>query len=249
MNVVVCDSAKGLADEAARRIAKIAEASIRARGRFTLALSGGSTPERTYRALASQSHRSVIAWAEADIFWSDERFVSPDDPESNYGLARRALLEHVPVIASRTHRVRTELANPAAAAADYAIALSRATDVSPDGLPPALDLILLGLGEDGHTASLFPGAAALDERRAWVAAAPPGSLPPPVDRITMTFPMINAARHVIFLVSGASKGRALAEVLRTDPLASVSAYPAAGVRPVCGDLLWLLDAAAAPPPA
>jgi 6-phosphogluconolactonase len=220
---------------AADRIAHLAAEAVAARGRFTLALAGGSTPEKTYAVLAADPGR--LDWSKALLFLGDERMVPPDDPRSNFGLAKRTLLDRVP--AATAFPVPTD--RPDAAAA-YAAVLSAAFGVPVDGPPPRFDLILLGLGDDGHTASLFPGKPALDAT-AWTAASPPGDLPPPVDRVTLTFPVLNAAREVLFLVTGGKKADVVREVLEGSP--PVREKPAAGVRPTDGVVSWFLDAAAA----
>jgi 6-phosphogluconolactonase len=228
-----------LAEQAARLIVDTARQALSQRGHFTLALSGGSTPEKTYTRLARPDLAGQIDWNRTELFFGDERFVPRDDSRSNYHLARRTLLDHIPIPAGNIHPVPTELPDPAAAAAAYAATLASRFPTSAG--PPEFDLILLGLGDDGHTASLFPGQPSLAVRDRWVIACPPGVLPPPVDRVTFTFPVLNAARHVAFLVAGANKVGVVRDVLAGAP---PEVHPAAGVRPMQGQLTWMLDSAA-----
>jgi 6-phosphogluconolactonase len=182
-------------------------------------------------------------WAQTYLFFGDERFVRPDDPSSNFALVRRTLLAPASVPAGHAFPVPTQLETAAAAAGEYAATLARAFGIVESRVPPRFDLILLGLGEDGHTASLFPGAASLRVTDRWAVASPPGALPPLVERITMTFPVLNAAREIVFLVSGETKAEALRDVLEGQP--TREKRPAVGVRPAEGTLTWLVDEAAA----
>jgi 6-phosphogluconolactonase len=229
---------------AADAIVEAAAAATRARGRFVIALSGGSTPNALYRLLASDAYARRIDWPRVEIFWGDERCVPPEDPASNYRGARELLLDRVPIDPSRIHRIEGEL-EPRDAAAAYERAL-RAAFSTPEG-PPRLtpgsrfDFVLLGLGADGHTASLFPHTPALHEsRRIAVANTAPVE---PSRRVTLTFPALNAARAVLVLTSGADKAPAVARALA--PEGDADAIPVRGVRPSAGTLTWLLDAAAA----
>ncbi len=247
--VVVCSDADDLAVSAARRIAAAAEHAISMRGRFTWAISGGSTPQRTYSLLVQPQWKTKIDWSRTFIFMGDERFVSPDDERSNYGAARRALLEHVEIPATDVFPVQTDTASAAEAAGSYEAKLRdffKGDAADPRGAGggkfPAVDLNLLGLGDDGHTASLFPGKPTLDEEKLWVTWSTPGTLPPPVDRVTFTLPMINASREIVFLVSGAGKAGIVREVLEGPR--DVHRHPATGVKPTNGKLAWLLDEAA-----
>jgi 6-phosphogluconolactonase len=184
-----------------------------------------------------------VDWAKTHVFFADERCVPPDDLRSNYLLAQRALLTHVPIPRSQVCPVPTRAKSPAEAAAAYGGELARFC-CAPDPLAlPCLDLIVLGMGEDGHTASLFPGALALRVDDNWVTWSPPGTLPPPVDRVTLTYPALNAARHVFFVVAGERKAPALREVLQENP--DPQKRPAAGVRPKSGNLTWFVDQDAA----
>jgi len=235
VSVVVDRSA--LMRAAAERIATLAAEAIERHGRFDWVLSGGSTPEQLYALLASPEQARRIDWARVAFFFGDERCVPPDDPQSNYRMARASLLAPLGVRADQVHRMRGEL-GAEAAAEDYRAELARCPGPGANGLP-VFDLVLLGLGGDGHTASLFPGTAALDERTRWVVGNHPDGLVP---RVTLTYPVLDAARRVLFLVSGADKARAVHDVLHgTSPVV----LPAARVRPHSGDAEWLLDATAA----
>jgi 6-phosphogluconolactonase len=241
--VTIFKNSDHLAMHAADLITQAAQGAIRVRGRAMLALAGGSTPEKTYSLLARPGRRSRIDWAHTYLFFGDERFVRPDDPSSNFAMVQRTLLAPVPVPAGHAFPVPTQIGTAAAAAAEYAATLTRVFGIGDSHDPPRFDLILLGLGEDGHTASLFPGAASLGVTDRWVVASPPGTLPPPVERITLTFAVLNAAREILFLVSGQNKAEALHEVLEGRP--SREERPAVCVRPVDGTLTWLVDEAAA----
>lgn len=190
----------------------------------TVALAGGTTPKELYGLLASDDYRDRTDWHELEIYYGDERAVPPNHPDSNYGMSRRSLLDLVPIQPDSVYRMEADDADLDAAADRYA-----------QLLPQHLDLVLLGMGTDGHTASLFPGDEALDEqeRRAAPATAPNGSR-----RMTLTFPTLNAARHVIFLVLGTDKRDALRQI-RTG-----AQLPAGRVAPGRGDVTWIVDAAA-----
>jgi 6-phosphogluconolactonase len=212
---------------------------VAARGMFRVALSGGSTPKSLYSLLASdETFRSAIAWDRTDFFWSDERHVPPDHPESNYRMAEDALLSRVPVKANRIHRVRAELPDPSVAAIAYEVEIRRTFDSYGD--IPRFDLILLGLGADGHTASLFPGTPALAERSRLVTANHVANLG---DRITMTYPLLNAARLVMFIVAGSEKAATVRAVLHPDP--DTPELPARLVQPQDREVVWMLDREAA----
>ncbi|MHB8717780.1 MAG: 6-phosphogluconolactonase [Candidatus Dormibacteria bacterium] len=216
-------------DLAAAAAARIVELS-RDRERFSIAVSGGSTPRFLFEALASSAFRGAVDWGRWHVFFADERAVPPDDENSNYRLVHDALLSRVSVPDAQVHRMRGEAADLDAAAAAYSSLLE-----SELGTPPRLDLLLLGLGTNGHTASLFPGTRALDVDDAWATRGRADYQP--YDRITMTFPTINAATHVAVLVAGADKAPALRGV-------AAGTVPAARVRPK-GELTWYLDGAAA----
>lgn len=231
-----------LAERAAARIARAAAESIRHRGRFTLALAGGSTPRKTYALLAAGEGEANVDWSRTYLFFGDERHVPHDDPRSNYRMAQESLLTVAPIAADQVLPVATDLGTADQCAAGYAAALVKFFGL-PAGTMPIFDLILLGLGDDGHTASLFPDARALDVSDRIATWSPPGVLPPPVDRITLTYPALNAARQVMFLVAGANKAEALRDIVQDEPPRALR--PAAGVRPESGTLSWLVDKAAA----
>ena len=205
---------------------------ITERGVCTIAAAGGSTPEPLYRALCAQD----LPWDKIHVFWGDERYVPPEHPDSNQKMARLAWLDRVNIPASNIHPMPTGAGDPAADASAYQLELQQFFKVS-DGEFPAFDIILLGIGDDAHTASLFPGTAALQVRDALVTVGNKDGQP----RITFTVPLINRARCVIFMVAGASKQPALAQIFA--PAADEMTYPARLVQPF-GELWWLLDAAA-----
>jgi 6-phosphogluconolactonase len=226
---------------AAAVTARVATA-VEAEGRFTIALAGGSTPRDLYRLLAdaNEPYRARLPWEAIHFFWGDERHVPPDHADSNYRMAREAMLDAVPVPKANVHRILAETPDAAAAAAQYEAELQRFFALAP-GTPPRFDLVLLGLGPEGHTASLFPGSPALHERERWVLA--PWVEKFETFRITLTPPVLNRAAAVLFLVAGEEKADALHAVL--EEVGDADLYPARIVRPDGGDLLWLIDRAAA----
>jgi len=232
-----------LAQRAAEQFAGLAGFAIRKRGRFVVALSGGSTPKKMNALLAAPPLAQTIDWSKVFVFWSDDRCVSPDNPDSNYRMARETLLAQVSIPNENIHRVHGENSSERAARV-YEDEL-REFFRQPGGssTPPRFDLILLGMGEDGHTASLFPGTPGIRENRRWAVAVKHNVPPAPfVDRVTFTPPVINAAANVVFLVSGANKAERLYQVLHEqyDP----DRLPAQVVRPQDGKLFWMLDQAA-----
>jgi len=226
---------------AADEFQRCARTAIEKQNRFTVALSGGSTPKAIFQLLAADeaSGLNALSWDKVQIFFGDERAVPPDHPDSNYRMAREALLSKVPIPPGNVHRVKSEL-EAAHAAAEYESELRSTFDLCA-GETPRFDLIMLGMGPDGHTASLFPGTAALSERSALVAANWVEKLKN--HRITFTFPLLNAAAEVMFVAGGADKTGMLRNVLLGDP--SGQTYPSQDVRPAGGKLLWLVDEAAA----
>jgi len=214
---------------------KLAREAVSARGRFQVALSGGHTPFRTYQLLAEPPRRERTPWPQMEVFWGDERCVPMDDERSNAGMAARTLLAHVPVMSGNVHPIRCA-GDPDAGAVDYeALLRTRFPSI------PNFDLILLGLGPDGHTASLFPESPVLAEQKRWVAAVHPGESD--IQRVTLTPTVINAARVVAFVVTGRNKARALHAVLE-GPL-DHRRLPAQLIHPRRGRLIWLTDKAAA----
>ncbi len=228
---------RAAADEFVRR----ADEAIKARGRFAVALSGGSTPKRLYQLLAEPPYRDQVDWGKVEFFWGDERSVPPDHNDSNYHTAHEAMLRRLPVPPGHVHRMEAERTDRDAAARDYEAAIARAFGVAPGGEPPAFDLILLGMGPDGHTASLFPHTTALKERARWVVV---NYVPKfATDRVTFTVPLLNRAREVLFLVAAADKAEPLHEVLEGAPNSDL--YPSQLVRPAGGRLVFFVDRAAA----
>ncbi len=234
MEVEVFVDLEALSQAAAKLFATTAKNAVEANGRFTVALSGGGTPRRTYQLLAEPKLRDAIQWQAVHVFWGDERCVPPGDPRSNARMARLALLDHVPIPGGQIHPALW-MDDPRESAADYEAVIRTCFGEA----LPRLDLILLGMGEDGHTASLFPGSPVLDETQAWVAAVP--SKDPP--RVTLTYPVLNNAGTIAFLVSGRNKAGVLHTVIDgsgvEDPL------PASRVNPVHGTLRFLVDRDAA----
>lgn len=236
MTVSVFPDRNELMLAAAERVTQLAERCIRDRGRFDWALAGGKTPEALYRLLAGPPLAARIDWTRVHFFWSDERCVPPEHADSNYRMARESLLDHVAPPRGNVHRLRGELPPPIAAArCEQELLLLDA----PAGVP-RLDLILLGMGADGHTASLFPGSSALSESKRWIVATSIAGRD--VARLTFTLPLINAAAHVLFLVAGSDKARAMAQQSTPD---DPERLPAHRVQPVAGELRWLIDAEAA----
>ena len=242
---IVLQTAEALAEDAAQRFALAASDAVQSHGEFVVALSGGATPRGLYARLAAPPYVSDVPWSLVHVLWGDERCVAPDQAASNYRMAREALLDHVPIPAENVHRIRGEDV-PALAAQAYERTL-RTVLRTPRGPPrktpgARIDLVLLGLGDDGHTASLFPGAVDVpDGEPPWVVARyhVAGSL----WRVTLTPVVINAAAEVLFLVSGEAKATIVRRVLE-GPRRSQE-LPAQLIAPADGSMLWLLDAAAA----
>jgi 6-phosphogluconolactonase len=234
VNLLLFETPEELAEASARDFAARTQETIDERGRFAVALAGGSTPKATYEVLA-RDYANELDWSRVHVFFGDERTVPPDHEDSNYRMAYETLLSHVPV--GSVHRMRGELPPDEAAAAyeEELRAFFGQVDV------PRFDLILCGLGEDGHTLSLFPETAALDVNDRWVVANPVLKLG--TTRLTLTIPVLNVSRAVTFVVAKESKAEALKEVLEGD--ADPRAYPAKLVRPESRDLTWMVDRAAA----
>jgi len=226
-----------LSRAAADRVVEAAAMALQQRGRSLLALNGGNTPARLFQILAAEG-QAAINWERTQVYWGDERCVPPDHPESSYGQARQALLSRVRIPDENIHRIKGEL-GPVAASRDYAEVLRLQADPGLDW--PRFDLVLLGMGEDGHTASLFPGSDPLVTQPTLpVTARYQGR---PAERVTLTPPVFNSARLVLFMVSGQSKAATLRRVL-SDPF-EPGPLPAQRIDPKDGRLIWLIDAAAA----
>jgi 6-phosphogluconolactonase len=236
---VVSDPA-ALAQAATDVFVNLCDAAIKESGRFTVALSGGSTPKAMFNRLSDDTLRDLIRWDAVHLFWGDERHVPPDHAESNYRMTREALLSKVPIPDSNVHRIKAENPDPDAAAMEYAAELRAFFELVDDQLPQ-FDLVMLGMGPDGHCASLFPGTHAVRERTSLVAV-------PWVDkfstyRITLTPPVINNGKQVMFLVGGADKAETLRHVL--EGKRETDRFPSQVIQPTSGRLLWLVDEAAA----
>jgi len=231
-----------LTETAAVYVARLASEAIAGNGVFSIALSGGTTPRPLYSLLASERFAKSIGWSQVHVFWGDERCVPPDHPESNYRMAREALLDSLPLPPANIHRIRGE-DDPKQAASSYEQELKVFLGINPvDGSPrTGLDLVLLGMGENGHTASLFADSSAVTERLRWVMAQYVEAVS--TWRITLTPIVVNAAKNIIFLVSGIEKAQRLHEVLE-GPVRP-EALPAQIIKPKRGRLIWLTDRAAA----
>ena len=223
---------------AAHRFVALAQQAVERRGRFLVALSGGGTPIALYQLLTRKPYRQQLPWLQTQVFWGDERCVPPDHPDSNYRQAKETLLDHVPLPKGNIHRIHGELA-PQAAAQDYTGRLLSFADSTL--VWPRFDLVLLGLGADGHTASLFPGSPPENDAPALAVTAHYQGRP--ANRVTLTSGVFNAAYEIMFLVTGADKAHALAAVLegKPDPVH----WPAQRIHPPEGEVMWLVDNTAA----
>lgn len=233
---VVLPDPQTVARETAERFVDAASVAIRERGRFSVALSGGSTPKAVYPLIVSEPLVSRVDWSRVEFFWGDDRSVPPDDPESNFGVAYQMLISRLPGVApGSVHRMPADAPDRDAAAAAYASEIVRVLGGSQTE-PPVFDLVWLGMGADGHTASLFPGSDGLSVTDRWVVA----NWAPRLEtwRMTFTFPLLNAARQAVFVVTGADKADALARIRSGD-----RDLPAARVD--AARTIWLVDAAAA----
>ncbi|MGA2457539.1 MAG: 6-phosphogluconolactonase [Terriglobales bacterium] len=236
-SIEVLATAADLFHAAAEEFVRTARAAIGAKGRFTVALSGGSTPKGLYSLLAA--NYADFAWNRVFLFFGDERHVPPTDPDSNYRMVHESLLTRIAIPAENVFRAPAENPDAAAAASDYEAQLRRFFEIR-SGEFPRFDLILLGLGPDGHTASLFPDSAALDEQSRLVVANWVAKLN--AYRITFTFPVLNRAAEVVFMAIGADKADMLHKVLEGK---NIPPLPSQRVQPSDGNLLWMLDEAAA----
>lgn len=231
-----------LSVDLAEHVAQLAAAACAGRGRFCIALSGGSLMDIVSPALCSAPLRGSIDWSSWHVFWVDERWVPWSSPESNYGLARDRFFSRVPIPREQIHGMDNSL-DPAATAGTYASVLAKVFQLR-QGRMPRFDLILLGVGDDGHTASLFPNHPVLAETRAWVAPVLDAPKPPPI-RITMTLPLINKSRNVVFVAAGSGKTDIVAKVLNPQMQKQKQKMPAQLVNPSDGELQWFIDRAAA----
>jgi len=240
LEIKVYSELSALSTGAATLFAATALRAIEMHGRFIVCLSGGSTPRETYARLAKLPFRSQIPWRNVHVFWGDERCVPPNHPDSLYGMAWELMLAKVPIPAENVHRIRGEAENPKDAAAEYEEVLRDFFGLKIDELP-RFDLILLGMGADGHTASLFPGTTGLWETGRLVTANYVPALK--ANRLTLTLPVLNNAALVMFLAAGEGKARLLRSVLRETE--EGQSLPAQMIRPQNGRVLWLIDRAAA----
>jgi 6-phosphogluconolactonase len=235
--VAIAVNAQELTSRAVECFVSAARESVGRRGRFAVAISGGSTPREMHRMLAAPPSFAAIPWAKVHLFWVDERCVPADDPRSNFGTARKDFLNRVPIPEKNVHPAQGE-SPPQKGAEDYELELIRFFHLE-EGELPAFDLVFLGMGADGHTASLFPGDGAVHEEKRRVVAVRGGI--PVLSRITMTRPVLNRARRIVFLVAGRQKAETVKAVMSGDN----PTFPAGMIRPLQGELLWLLDQAAA----
>jgi len=235
--IIIQDNPAQLAMTAADIFSSAAKEAVAKGVRFTVAISGGSTPRAMHGLLATDPFRSDIPWNSTYIFWVDERCVPINDPASNYGAIRNDLLDRIPRLIEQSYPMPVDCSSEKGAL-EYQKTLIDFFQLQ-EGEFPVFDLVFLGIGRDGHTASLFPGQETLDEDERLVVPVKGGD--PDVNRLTMTFPVLNNARHVVILVSGRSK----AEVLRSIFEESQANLPAQGIRPINGRLKWLLDSEAA----
>ncbi len=234
MHIAIYPDIHTLSQHAAEYVVRIANESIALHGHFTIALTGGTTPRELYSLLGSEPFRRQIDWRLVHIFWGDERCVPHNSPESNSYLAQEVLLNKISISESQIHRMPADQPDREAASQAYTVEMQHTFGTN--GIP-SFDLIHLGMGPEGHTASLFPHQASLHEKRRLVM---PVSVPkPPPDRLTFTPPLLNAARNVLFLVTGSDKADALQAVLEGEY--QPEEYPAQIVRPTNGEVLWMLD--------
>ncbi len=222
--------------ESAKYIAGLMDDFIKENGKCTFVLAGGSTPKGLYETLASDPYKNSIDWNKVHFFWGDERCVPPDHEDSNYRMVQEAMIDHLDISSGNIHRIPAE-EKPADAAREYENSLKSFFGDKEEF--PRFDIILLGIGDDGHTASLFPGTTAIDENDRWVTEV----YVPQLDthRITMAFPVINNGRNVIFLVTGETKAKVVNKILKDGSLS----LPASLIRPVNGDLVYIFDKEAA----
>ena len=235
--IIIESGVTDLARKGAEIFSRAAKESIEKRGRFAVAISGGSTPRSMHSMLGEEPFYSDIPWDKTDIFWADERCVPNNHPDSNFGAAKKDFLDRVPIPRGHIHPLQEDL-SPEEGALWYQQKLIKFFQRKEDEFP-LFDLIFLGIGTDGHTASLFPGQSALNEMKRWVVAVKGGN--PDVNRLTLTFPVINRGKQIVFMISGKKK----ASVVKTALKGIQSGLPAQLVQPLKGTLIWLLDREAA----
>jgi 6-phosphogluconolactonase len=237
---------KQLSTAAVGHIIDIARKTVRNKGFCTIVMAGGSTPRLTYELLSTPVNAEKMPWRQSHFFWGDERWVSLTHPDSNYAMAHTALLAKVSIPARNIHQIRTDDTNPEEGAARYENHLRDFFHTKPPAemkslaenlSVPRFDVVLLGMGADGHTASLFPESNLLAEKKKWVAAVPAGVGSPPVARITLTLPVLNGAKNIFFLIAGRMK-LAILDTILTRPAEAQKLYPAARIKPA-GNLVWL----------
>lgn len=236
--VIICDNKTALADATAKSFAQTVIAQVKSRETCFVALSGGSTPKLLYERLKEPDLKNTIPWDKIHFFVSDERCVAQSSEDSNFGNAERYLFAHVPVVADHLHPCVGQDKNPDSSASVLEDLIKKIVPAGENGVPK-FDLILLGMGPDGHTASLFPGTKALEETKRLVVKNHVDKVN--ADRITFTFPLINQAETILFMVAGEDKAPVLSTVLESDK----PEYPSQHVVPVCGRLVWIVDQAAA----
>lgn len=235
--IIVCRDLDALSRRAAGQFVALAQQSIAARGRFSVSLSGGSTPQALYSLIATEEFKQQLAWQQIHLFWGDERCVAADHAESNFRMVKESLLSKIHIPSENVHRMAGEMA-PLTAAAAYERELKHFFSTLPDNLP-RFDLVLLGLGEDGHTASLFPGSSALHENERLVAPTYVDKLD--AHRLTLTLPVINNGAQISFLIAGKNKAAIVQEILAPE----IHDYPAARIQPAHGQLTWFITQDAA----
>jgi len=240
--ISVLSTASDLESEAAEKIVAIAQAQIAAKDSFLLVLAGGTTPKGLYQLLAQEPFRSQIAWEKVHIFWSDERFVPFEHPENNYRLAHETLLQHVPIPATQIHPIPTASADPQTAAQTYQQLVKQALKDNQN----SFDLVILGMGEDGHTAALFPYHAALYVSNDCLVLAIANAPKPPSQRVSLTLGALNRAANIFLLVTGEAKAATLHEVWYGPD--EPQRLPVQALKPSKGEVLWLVDMAAAHAP-
>lgn len=236
-NIIITKNAERLAQKCAEFFRHTAKESVAQNGRISVALSGGSTPRPVHRLLARPPYLSDVPWAQTHIYWADERLVPEKDPASNFGSAKKDLLDHLPIPTDHIHPM-CSLRSPAQAADDYTRVLTDYFEANPPEMP-IFDIIFLGIGQDGHTASIFPGDRTAVDTTRWVVAVKGGS--PDVERLTLTLPVLKQARHLAFLVSGAGKAEMVRTILEQDS----AALPPQWLNGSGGQVSWFLDRDAA----